>query len=84
MTPRDDFRHDRRVKDKLHKLIRRGSLHCRNKMLKIWRVLGLLTPELVKKRPLIVKCSAVYDEVFNISKEVLARTEKAKPFFVGL
>ena len=44
----------------------------------------MLAPELEQKVPLVIKCGAVNDEVLNVPKEVLARTEKAKPFFVGL
>ena len=84
LTSRDDFSHDRRIEDKLNKLVRRGSLHCGHKIMKVWMLLCLFTPELEQKIPLIIKCRAVDDEVLNVAEDVLARTKKAKPFFVGL
>ena len=44
----------------------------------------MLTPELEQKIPFVLKCRAVDDEVLNVADDVLARTKKANPFFVGL
>ena len=43
----------------------------------------MLAPKLEKKASLVVKCRAVNEEVFNVPRDVLVRTEKAEPLFVG-
>ena len=78
LTSRDDFRHDRGIEDKLNKLVRRGSLHCGQKILKVWKLHCLSTPELEQKIPLIIQCRAVDDEVLNVANDVLVLDKRFK------
>ena len=43
----------------------------------------MLAPKLEKEASLVVKCSAVNEEVFDVPRDVLVRTKKAKSLFVG-